>query len=62
MKKKLQLVDIGLYVNVVKKSMLWPKTIHSTAIKSLDNETMKVVHGFTYLGSNVVSTKMDFAI
>ena len=54
--------EVGLYVNAGKTKVLVFNQHHSGAIKSLNNETIKVVQEFTYLGSNIASTKKDVQI
>jgi hypothetical protein len=54
--------EIGLYINNSKTEFICYNQNHSGTIKSLNGENIKAVQEFTYLGSNIISTKRDVEI
>lgn len=54
--------EIGLYVNAKKTEFICYNQHHTGSIKSLTNDNIKAVQEFTYLGSNIASTRRDIEI
>ena len=55
-------IKIGLLVNAKKTEFMAFNQAHTGSIKSLTDEYIKAVLEFTYLGSNIASTKRDIEI
>ena len=53
---------IGLLVNAKKTEFMAFNQAHTGSIKSKTNQDIKTVQEFTYLGSNIASTKRDIEI
>ena len=54
--------EIGLYVNAKKTEFICYNQQHTSTIKSYQNNNISAVKEFTYLGSNISSTKRDIEI
>ena len=54
--------EIGLCINAKKTEFICYNQHHSGSIKLLNNDNIKAVEEFTYLGSNIASTKRDVQI
>ena len=54
--------EIGLYINAGKTKFISFNQHHSGTIKSLSKENIKAVQDYTYLGSNIASTKKDVQV
>ena len=55
-------IKIGLLVNAKKTEFMAFNQAHTGSIKSKTNQDIKAVQEFTYLGSNIASTKRDIEI